>query len=106
MLNKPLYTIAGCKIFGNNHNVPIVYGFELSVKERRDFDYLTDTELEEQTFFRYKKNVYCFDEFMRTTGSGLEAIADGIRNDTYFSGILVKYTDDSDFIRVYTYYAG
>ena len=104
MLSKPYKIIAGCQIFGNNHNVPIVYGFELSDKERKDFDYLDNVD--DGTFFKYKNNVYDLGEFTRTAGSGLESIADGISHDTYFSGILVKFTDDSDFIRVYTYFAG
>ena len=106
MLNKPWREIAGCKVFGNNHDVPIVCGFELTDKEKREFDYLSDSELDESTFFRYKGNVYYTGEFERTQGSGLESIADGIHNDTYFSGILVKYCEDNDFIKVYTFYSG
>jgi hypothetical protein len=109
MLRKPLYTLSdGLQIFGNNHYIPLIQGFELSAKERGNFDYLSDTELDEHCFFKYKKQVYCLDEFMRIQGAGvseLRKIADGIHNDTYFSGILVKYSNDGDAVRVYTFYS-
>ena len=107
MLNKPYRTLEdGLQIFGNNHRVPLVCGFELSERERRDYDYLSDDELESELFFRYKGSVYGLCDFMRIEGfPELARIADGIHNDTYFSGILVKYTDDNDFIKVYTFYS-
>jgi hypothetical protein len=110
MLNRPYKTLSdGLKIFGNNHPVPIVYGWELTPKERKEFDYLSDDEMDGEAFFRYKGNVYSLDEFMRIEGAGtseLRSIADGIHNDTYFSGILVKYVDSNDAVLVYTFYSG
>ena len=48
-MRKTLYEKDGLKIFGNNHLVPIIYGFELSDKEKKEFDFL---EIK-------KGNLYC-----------------------------------------------
>ena len=37
-MKNPLWEKDGLKIFGNNHNVPIIYGYELSDKEKKEFD--------------------------------------------------------------------
>ena len=110
-MKKPLFEKDGLKVFGNNHAVPIIYGFELSDKEKKDFDYLDEEELENQMFFRYKGQVYDFGEFMRVEGNncpfeGCPIKFHGYHADSFFSGILVSYIEhDDENIRVYTYYS-
>ena len=104
-MKKPLMTIGETKIFGNNHDVPIVYWYELSEKEQAEFDWLENPE-DNFAGFRYKGNVYCLSEIMRVEKHNpFYPHFDGHSSDTFFSGILVKFTDDSDFLRVYRYYS-
>lgn len=104
MLHKPYKTLkSGLKLYGNNHNIPIIYGWELTDKEKKEFDYYTDEELNCGAFFRYKGNVYDLHDIMRYTGKDdLTPYADGIVNDTFFSGIVVKYTSDES-VKVFTF---
>ena len=86
------------------NNVPreIVYGFELSAKERKEFDYLTDEELDQHSFIRYRREVYSLGEFERIPAQAMENIDagdslsgwDGYRCDSYFSGLVVRFADD------------
>jgi hypothetical protein len=104
MLNKPLYTFDNVKIYGNNHDIPLVYWYELTDKEKKEFDYINDPE-SNFTGFRYKGNVYGLDEFMRVENYAPDWMKkfDGYKGDSFFSGILVKFTDYHEFVRVYTY---
>jgi hypothetical protein len=108
MLSKHWKVIDNCKIFGNNHEVKILSGYELTKKERAEFDYLTDMKTDEGMFFRYKGNVYDIGGFM-TTHDGhnypFSQYFDEYTNDTFFSGILIKYCEDNDYIKVYTFYS-
>jgi hypothetical protein len=105
MLSKPLYIIDNCKIFGNNIPRDIISGYELSKSERDNFDYYHfKDELDCASFFRYKGNVYDLGEFMRCD-SHFGGKFDGYTNDTFFSGILVKYCNDNEQVKVYTFYS-
>lgn len=102
-MRKELFKIGETSIYGNNHNVPLVHWWDLSEKEQADFDYLDNPE-DNFTGFRYKGNVYGLDEFMRIDKyNPFYNKFDGHKADSFFSGILVKFTDDLDFVRVYTY---
>jgi hypothetical protein len=80
------------KIITNHHARDIIYWYELSDKEKLEFDWIegSNHDPEEFNFFRYKGNVYCTDDFMRCEGH-FPGNWDGYCNDTYFSGILIKY---------------
>jgi hypothetical protein len=85
------------------NNVPrwIVEAHELTAAERADFDYLDWEAIERgedsASFLRYRGEVYdlgefeCWDNPASPTRHGW----DGIRPDSFFSGILVRYADDS-----------
>lgn len=79
------------KITTNNCPRDIVYGFELSDKERAEFDWLDADEIESAEFFRYKGRVYSFDEFMRVGNIDTLQGWDGYTSDSFFSGIVIKY---------------
>ena len=85
-----------------------LYGYELTAKERAEFDYLTNEQVAERSFFRYKGNCYALGEFMRCNlnGSSPEwAEWDGYSSDTAFSGVLVKYSADFEQVKIATYYS-
>jgi len=98
------------EIFTNNIPRPILEAYELSEAERKEFDFLDWDAIEAGTdsasFFRYKRTVHYLGDF--TTTSGLDGkldLWDGYHNDTFFSGTLVKYTNDPDYIIVGRYFA-
>lgn len=110
MLRKPLWQSPdGLRIFGNNHNVPIIYGHELSDKWKKEFDYYDEEELDGATFFKYKDWVFDISEFM-PIGKGVNnpfkecpIRFDGYKSDGFFSGVLVQFSDDYEFVKVYTH---
>jgi hypothetical protein len=104
MLKTPFKTLKdGCKIYGNNHLIPLVYFWELTEKEKKEFDYINNPD-DNFLGFRYKENVYDLGDCMRIDdNSPFKGLADGYYSDSFFSGILVKLTEDSDFIKAYTY---
>ena len=76
-------------IISNYHRRDILYWHELTDQEREEFDWIKE---DEHTFFRFKDWAYCLSDFMRTDGFGSPfASWDGYSNDTFFSGVLVKY---------------
>ena len=89
----------------NNHERDLIPLCDLTEEERNEYcqgDVWMDSDQTlygDSTFFRYKGRVYCTDEFMFNTSDYFEGW-DGILNDTFFSGILIKYTEDFDGVIV------
>ena len=79
------------------NNVPrhVIYGYELTDKEKAEFDYYAPDELDGACFFRYKGRLY-----------DLGALKPwyGYLSDSFFSGIVVKYDSDNEQLIVGTYY--
>lgn len=98
------------KIITNNKPRFIIYGFELSDKEKEQFDYLDN--IDECSFFRYKGEIYDLGEFMRIDQSiaphaqrpGWENWQ-GYSSDSFFSGVLVRYTSDHESVIVGRYFS-
>ena len=96
------------------NNVPrdLVYSFELSEEEKKDFNYYNAEELDNATFFRYRGQVYdlanfiCIDDMrgIREIVSGFSKW-DGAAGDSYFSGTLVRLVEDEERIVVGSYYS-
>lgn len=94
------------------NNVPrdVVEAWELTLKEREEFDYLDWEAIEKgedsASFVRYKGEVYDLGEFTRYTGldPGLRKWH-GICTETFFSGILIRYLDHFEQVVVGRYYA-
>jgi hypothetical protein len=79
-------------------------GQRKAAKIRRDYDYLTDEEFENEDFIDYRGQVYAMSDFMRfnfipeVDDESPYHQWDGYINDTYFSGVLIKLCDDGDVI--------
>ena len=86
--------------------------WELTPKEREEFDYLDwpalDNGSDSATFFRYKGRTYDLGEFMTTGGmpefSPLRRW-DGYMSDWFFGGVVVKWTKDFEAVIVGTFHA-
>jgi len=67
------------------------------------FDYLEEGE---GSFFQYRGCWYEMGDFMTTQGS-TQALGDwdGYRSDSYFSGVLIKLSNDGESIKVGTFYS-
>lgn len=94
------------------NNVPrlLIDSYQLSEKEREEFDYVDWQGVEEgresATFFRYRGRLYDLGEFQYTGQTGNFSGWDGYQSDSFFSGIVVRYVkDDTDYVVVGTYYA-
>lgn len=99
------------KIKTNNVPRHLVYVYELTEKEVADFDYLSPEELNEREFVRYKGRVYDLGEFMRIDKTvaphpqreGWEGWH-GYSSDSFFSGVLVRFSDDGESVVMGTYF--
>ena len=85
------------------NNVPrhITCGYELTEKERAEFDFLEGDDLDWGSFFRYRGDVHYLGNFMRIPEGADELSGwDGYSADSFFSGTLVRYADDGECIVV------
>lgn len=83
----------------NNQARDLVQGYELSDKERKEFDYYDNAEeLNFALFFRYKGDIYDFSEVVRLDDKENFNGWHGSIGTSYFSGILVKILDDEQII--------
>ena len=84
---------------------------ELTEAERAEFDYLNwpaiDRGEDSATFFRYRGQLYSLDQFMRLDPDPAGPFAGwhGVLNESFFSGVLVKVSDDGESVTVASYYA-
>ena len=94
----------------NNHPRQLMSGLTLDLhvgekkaaEIRKIYDYLSDEEFENEYFITYKGYTYALCNFMRnnqTPDSDMYGW-DGVYSDTYFSGVLLKYVEDSDYNEV------
>lgn len=94
----------------NNVPRPVIYGYELSAAERDEFDYIDWPAVERgetsPEFVRFKGDLIDLHEFMAT--SGLHQAPElrtwhGYQSDSFFSGLVIRYSDDFEFVVVGTY---
>lgn len=89
------------KIMTNNKPRQLVYGYELTDKQKQDFDYIED--IDSHDFVKYKNNIYDLSEFMRIENNDSLKGWEGYSSDSYFSGTLVKYIDSDSVIMGWYY---
>ena len=90
------------KIYTNNHQRQFLYFYELTEKEKKELDWIED---DTASVFRYRGNVYSLDEFVRIDKNNpfYPLGYHGYHSDSYFSGILIKVSDDGESYQVATY---
>ena len=72
-------------------------------KLRKEFDYMEDADFESAMFFEYRGQVYALADFMRTEGDILRDGWQGILNETFFSGLVVKIVQSCQSVVVGRY---
>jgi hypothetical protein len=93
------------KIQTNRHWVNFLYGYELTEAEKADFDYVDD--IESHNFIRYRgavidpSEVFPITDTMRLHGDFKDW--QGYQSDSYFSGIVIKYSDDFEQYQIGTF---
>ena len=94
-------------IISNNKPRLTLYWHDLTAKEQADHDYLDSQESQEcASFVRYKGYAYNIGEFMRVAKDSDHMPGwHGYHSDSYFSGILLKLCDDSDYVIMGRYYS-
>lgn len=91
------------------NNVPrdLISAFELNgaqySKLRAEFDYLEDADFEYAMFFEYRGQVYALADFLRTEGDLLAQGWQGICNQTYFSGLVIRIVESCQSVVVGRY---
>lgn len=92
----------------NNQPRPIIDAYELTEKERQEFDYLDwqaiDRGEDGASFFRYKGQIYDLGEFMRVEAGSPLSDWGGYSADYFSSGLVVKYTEDGEHAIVGQYF--
>lgn len=102
MLKSPYKTIVQdngtIKIYGNCHKIPVIFGNELTDKQKKHFDYYDkEDKIYDHAFFSYRGNVYDLAEFMRVDDGSMFAGFDGYLTDSFFSGILIRWYNDGGY---------
>jgi hypothetical protein len=98
------------KIITNNHKYQLVTFFDLSERVRREFDYVKEEDKHSPMFVKYRNWYYDISEFMRIPFFECECDHpfhkwDGYRSDSFFSGVLVKWSEDFETVKMGTYYS-
>ena len=90
------------KIITNNKPRQLIYGYELTDKQKQNFDYIED--FDSHDFVKYKNNIYDLSDFMRIETIDSLKEWHGYNSDSFYSGTLVKYID-SDTVIMGRYYS-
>lgn len=98
------------KIKTNNQYRNLVHGYELTGSEKEDFDYIKDIDTHD--FIKYKGMIYDPSEFMATPHNEparqeLNKLSawDGYQSDSFFSGVVIKYSSDFEQVKIGTYFS-
>lgn len=95
------------------NNVPrdVIEAYELSASERAEFDYFDWNAIENgedsASFVRYKGELHDLGEFEAWTSNPLSPFKNwnGVKPDSFFSGLLVRYVEDFERVIVGRYYS-
>jgi hypothetical protein len=82
----------------------IAYGFELSEKDRKEFDYL-DFESEDgdglnRDFVKHRGEWIDLGDVLRAPEHLQDIGWDGFNSDSFFSGVLIKYSKEMDSVKI------
>jgi len=90
------------KITTNNQFRPILYWHELTEAEQKEYKDAYE-DVEDSSFFRYRHWTYDLNDFDSLNGKGQQHDLygwDGYHNETFFSSVVIKYSDCGDSVRV------
>lgn len=93
-------------IKSNGRYREILYWNDLTPEEQTEYTYYKNDQ-EDFSGFRYKGQLYELSNFMRTPMNGelFNLGWQGVFGITYFSSVLVQYSDCGDFVKVGYYYS-
>jgi len=86
----------------NGQYRPVLCWENLTVKEQGEYDIET---FYNDSFFRYRGWCYFLGDFMRVDNNAPFTGWDGYHNNSFFSGVLVKYSNCGDAVKVATYFS-
>jgi len=98
-------------IITNHVPRPVLEAYELTADERTEFDYIDWNAIDEgrdsASFIRYRGELYDASEFevWDNPASPTRQGWHGVRPDSFFSGVLVRYCDDHEFVVMARYYS-
>ena len=96
------------QITTNNQARDLISAFELNgaqySKLRKEFEWMDDAEFESAMFFNYRGQIYALADFIRTEGDLMAKGWQGIMNQSYFDGLLVKIVDSCQSVVVGRYF--
>ena len=107
------------KIISNYHLREMQYFYELSDKDQNivksQYDWMDSEELDNASFFKYRNSWYSLCDFMSLHNKmhfpnppDFMKGWDGYLNDSFFSGVLIRYPQDDGYndelIQVATFY--
>jgi hypothetical protein len=96
------------EVITNNIPREILNAWDLTEKERSEFDHLNfDGQDDFAQFFRYKENVYHLQDIPSIDINAPKEFAgwNGLLSETFFSGILVRWANDFESVIVGRYYS-
>lgn len=97
-------------IRSNNKPREIIYGWQLTEDEAKEFDYYEynpddeNCELFTAAFFRYRGDLYDLHEFMPCPKGMFPGNWEGYHSYGYDAGLVMRYTDDYEAVIVGYYY--
>ena len=89
----------------NHHWKDLVSFYDLPTKAQKDFDYIEEEERWSTRLFSYRGSWYDVNEFMRVWDQFPNEFKawHGYQSDSFFSGVLVRYSEDFEQVQVATY---
>ena len=82
---------------------PFLYDYEVPKKVLAAYDWLDD-DAKADGWVKYKNEYMHLSDFMRLSGSGMGRDWNGHNGDSYFSGTVIKMTDDGEEYKIGRYY--
>jgi hypothetical protein len=90
------------EVLTNNHERQFKYGYEVPGSVLADFDHLNEDE-QADGWIHYRNTWYHISDFMRCPNSLNMREWHGYSSDSFFSGVVIKLSDDCETYRIGTY---
>lgn len=82
---------------------PFLYDYQVPKKVLADYNWL-DEDAKADGWVKYKNEYLHLSDFMRVSGSGMGRDWSGAHGDSFFSGTVIKMTDDGEEYKIGRYY--